>query len=229
MLPASLVPELAGLSPDGIAVVAVIADTGIDRIEAAVAAVVAAGFPVRQVEVPVAKRGQDPGPGLRALLAADLAGFDVLAEIPLTWGVTGSLDGLAEARRSGVRVAAKFRTGGLAAELYPTAIDLAGVIVACRDRAVPFKLTAGLHRAIRQTDPETGFIHHGFLNVLAACLAAHGGAPAGVVADVLRITDAVPLIEATRASRGVVRPLWTSLGSSALAEPVADLRAFGLV
>jgi len=106
-------------------------------------------IPVRQVEVAVAKRGEDPQPGLAQLLTVDLPGVTVAAEVPLTWGVLGALDTIAEARRGGAPILAKFRTGGLAAELFPSPSDLAAVIVACHERGVPFKLTAGLHRAVR--------------------------------------------------------------------------------
>ena len=44
------------------------------------------------------------------------------------------------------------------------------------DRAVPFKCTAGLHHAVRYTDPTTGFRHHGVLNILVATARA---VPAG--------------------------------------------------
>jgi hypothetical protein len=226
MLPVVVVPHVLRRTP-GSAELAVIGAAG--RLSGAVAALDGAGFRVRQVEAPVAKRGQDPVPGLRELLATELPAVDVYAEIPLTWGVTEALDVLAEARRDGRRVAAKFRTGGLAAELYPTPAELAGVIIASRDRGVPFKLTAGLHRAVRRGDPDTGFVHHGFLNILAACLAAANGAPAAAVTERLALTDAVPLIEASRAQRADHRPLWTSFGSCDLSEPVADLKAFGLV
>ncbi len=114
------------------------------------------------------------------------------AELPLTWGLMGALDTLASERAAGVRIAPKFRTGGLAAELFPTPGELAAVICACRDRELPFKLTAGLHHALRHTDPETGFTHHGFLNVLAADLVAAGGAEVDEVAEVLSLTDPSP-------------------------------------
>jgi len=186
---------------------------------------------VRQVEAPVAKRGEDPQPGLSSLLAIATAFpmLDLYAEVPLTWGLLSALDAMAEARAGGVRVAAKFRTGGLAAELFPTPVELAAVICACRDRSLPFKLTAGLHRAIRHNDPETGFTHHGFLNILAAAMAAADGAEVVTVAERLGTTDPVPLIEAVRPRRSAKRPLWTGFGSCSVVEPLGDLRALGLV
>jgi hypothetical protein len=229
LVPATVVPEALRAPGLDRPPVALIGDTGIARLPAQRAALIAAGFPVGRVEAAVAKRGEDPVPGLRELLAQAEPGLDLHAEIPLTWGVTEALDLLAEARRDGIRATAKFRTGGLAAELFPTAGDLAGLIVACRERAVPFKLTAGLHRAVRHTDPETGFVHHGFLNVLTACLAAAAGEPLPSVTERLAGTDAVLLIEGTRPYRRQERPLWTSFGTCDLANPIADLRAVGLL
>jgi hypothetical protein len=183
---------------------------------------------VCQIEAPVAKRGEDPMPGVRAFLtvAAGLPGY---AEVPLTWGLLSALDALAEARAGGQPVAPKFRTGGLAAELFPTPVELAAVICACRDRALPFKLTAGLHHALRHTDPETGFLHHGFLNVLAGALAAAEGAEAADVAEVLATTDAVPLVETVRARLGLERPLWIGYGTCSIPEPLDDMRRLGLL
>jgi hypothetical protein len=196
----------------------------------AVARVIDSGATIRQIEAPVAKRGEDPQPGLRDLLAlietSHLQGY---AEIPLTWGLTAALDALAEARAAGLPVAPKFRTGGLAAELFPTPVELAAVICACRDRALPFKLTAGLHHALRHTDQETGFIHHGFLNVLVASAAAADGAEPADVAKILASGDAAPLVTAVRARSDQERPLWVGFGSCSIAEPVADLRILGLL
>jgi hypothetical protein len=190
-----------------------------------------AGVQVVQVEAAVAKRGQDPLPGLRDLLGAarHLGEVDIFAEIPLTWGLLGALDGIADARGSGMRIAPKFRTGGLAAELFPTPAELAAVICACAQRQLPFKLTAGLHRAVRHNDPETGFTHHGFLNLLVASLLAASGAGPVDVAERLATTDAGSLIEAVVSQRERPRPLWTGFGSCSVDEPVDDLRALGLV
>lgn len=210
--------------------IGVVGDTGPDGLGRSVQA--ADGrMEIAHVEAAVAKRGEDPQPGLRELLTllGGLRSIPGYAEIPLTWGLLAALDALAEARAGGLPVAAKFRTGGLAAELFPTPVELAAVICACRDRDLRFKLTAGLHHAVRYTDPETGFVHHGFLNVLVATLAAARGAEVAEVAEILAATDPVPLVEPARALRDEDRPLWDGFGSSELTGPVTDLRQLGLL
>ncbi|KKJ98031.1 hypothetical protein [Micromonospora sp. HK10] len=234
LLPASLIEagELSGLvDPAEAFVIGLIGDTGVARLPVALSFLAPDGVTARQVEAPVAKRGEDPQPGLAELikLAEQRGGTAVYAEIPLTFGLMGALDTIADARAGGLPVAAKFRTGGLAAELFPTPVELAAVICACRDRELPFKLTAGLHHAIRHRDPETGFTHHGFVNVLAATLAAAGGAEVDEVAELLAATDAVRVVERVRAHRDDERPLWVGYGSCSISEPLTDLIRLGLV
>jgi hypothetical protein len=231
LVPTSVLDELTRVRDRDDVEIALVADSGLDRLAEAVVALTRAGTSVQRVEAAVAKRGEDPLPGLRRLLAVgeELAGVQVFAEIPLTWGLIDALDAMAGIVSGSVPVAAKFRIGGLAAELFPTPVSLAGVICACRDRNIRFKLSAGLQRAIRHNDPETGFTHHGVLNVLAACLTAATGASLGAVADLLAATDAVPVVELVRAGRGLARPLWTGFSSSLPGELLPDLRAFGLL
>ncbi|MGH3655991.1 MAG: hypothetical protein ACRDUA_04985 [Micromonosporaceae bacterium] len=230
---ASQVAELPGDPGFG---VGVIGDGGLDRL----AAVLDGAVDVRQVEIAVAKRGEDPLPGLRALTAwAQERPVDVYAEIPLTWGCVAALDHLAE-----VGVAyPKFRTGGLAAELFPSPEDLAAVIVACAARGLRFKLTAGLHHAVRHQDPVTGFTHHGFLNVLVAASEAARGSGVATVAEALRVTepeqvrlavqqtsDAVPRPAGVVGRTGdTERPLWVGFGSCSIHEPLDDLVALHLI
>lgn len=117
----------------------------------------------------------------------------------------------------------KFRTGGLAAEFFPAPETLAAAIAGCRRRGLHFKLTAGLHQAIRHRDPVHGFDHHGFLNVLVAAAEAAEGAPTEDLAATLASTDAAAI--AKRARRVLNRPrlLWTGFGSCSIAEPLDDL------
>jgi hypothetical protein len=212
-------------------VVGLIGDTGVAGLPTALQKVRTAGWTVSQLEVAVAKRGEDPQPGLQALrrIAAEAPDIAVYAEIPLTWGLLAALDTTAEDRTAGLRIAPKFRTGGLAAELFPTPVELAAVISACRDRELPFKLTAGLHHAMRHTDPETGFTHHGFLNVLVATAAAVEGAEVAEVAEVLGATHPMPLVEPVRSRRTAARPLWAGFGSCSVMDPLTDLIRFGLI
>jgi hypothetical protein len=208
----------------------IVGDTGIDALPG-----VARALPdrarLRPIEVAVAKRGEDPQPGLARLVDVALAlpGVACFAEIPLTWGLLAALDAVARVRAGGVDLMPKFRTGGLAAELFPTPVELAAVICACRDRGLRFKLTAGLHHAIRYTDPETGLVHHGFLNVLAAVAAADAGADVADVAPVLAGTDPVLLVEPVRRIVDQERPLWIGFGTCSIADPLHDLVRLGLL
>lgn len=231
LVPASVLAEVAALlGPDEAVDVGVIGDVPISRL----AELLAEADPrlrLRQVEVAVAKRGEDPQYGLDELLR--LIGrrddLDVYAEVPLTWGLLRALDTLAQERVAGRRIAAKFRTGGLAAELFPTPVELAAVICACRDRELPFKLTAGLHHAMRHIDPETGFTHHGFVNVLVATGVAADGGEVTDVAELLAATEPTPLLAPTRLTLDSARRLWCGFGSCSVLEPVTDLVRLGLV
>lgn len=148
-------------------------------------------------------------------------GKPVFAEIPFG-------DDALEAIR-GTAFTPKFRTGGLAAEFFPSPETLAGAIAGCRLRGLQFKLTAGLHQAMRHRDPVTGFDHHGFLNVLVAAADAADGAVTADLAETLASTDAADL--ADRARRVLPRPraLWTGYGSCSIDEPLGDLIDLGLL
>jgi hypothetical protein len=228
LVPASLVG--ADLPARGMPV-ALIGDVALSAVGVAVEKLRASGAEVRHLEAAVARRGEDPQPGLADLWA--LAGrnddLPVYAEIPLSWGLLSALDTVAAARADGVRIAPKFRVGGLAAELFPTPVELAAVVCACRDRELPFRLAAGIRHAIRHTDPETGFTHHGFLNVLAASVLAFDGGEVAEVAEALAATHPVPLVEATRGRRQETRPLFVGFGSVNVVEPLTELVRLGLI
>ncbi|GIE49373.1 hypothetical protein Ani05nite_29070 [Amorphoplanes nipponensis] len=228
LVPSSLVN--LDLSPRGL-MVGVVNDAAIGALPAVVAKLRAGGAEVARVEAAVARRGEDPQPGLSALgaLAVETPELDVYAEIPLSWGLLAGLDTVAAQRADGLRIAPKFRVGGLAAELFPTPVELAAVICACRDRNLPFKLAAGLRHALRHTDPETGFTHHGFLNVLVASAAASDGGEVAEIAEALAATHPVPLVEPARARRDEPRPLWVGFGAYHVLEPLTELIRLGLI
>ncbi len=68
------------------------------------------------------------------------------------------------------RVCLKFRTGGLTASSIVGSENLARAFRLARDERVPFKLTAGLHLALRHYDRQVGTDLFGFINVFSAAV-----------------------------------------------------------
>lgn len=122
----------------------------------------------------------------------------------------------------------KHRTGGIEAHLFPSPEQLAAVLVEAVAARIPFKLTAGLHEAVRYTNPATGFTHHGFLNIAMATEAARAHEPAERVARLLTETGPAPLVELAKASDGSWRESFTSFGTCSVGEPAASLERLGL-
>ncbi|MET1133564.1 MAG: hypothetical protein ABWX60_09100 [Aeromicrobium sp.] len=107
----------------------------------------------------------------------------------------------------------KLRCGG---EFVPTVDEVAEAIVHCVEHGRPFKLTAGLHSAIAHDGA------HGFVNIMAAVVAAARGA------------DPTPVLTAGAddldlESLGESRRLFRSIGTCSIDEPLSDLRALGLL
>lgn len=127
----------------------------------------------------------------------------------------------------------KFRTGGVDAEAFPSAGELAAGIGAALDRELRFKCTAGLHHAVRHRDPDTGFEHHGFLNVLLATRASLDGASPAEVVDVLEDGDARHVATGVQElgpdALGSARRWFTGFGSCSVLEPLEDLIDLGLL
>jgi hypothetical protein len=131
------------------------------------------------------------------------------------------------------RYQAKFRTGGVRADLHPDEAELAAAIKAVVDAGVPFKATAGLHHAVRNTDPETGFEQHGFLNLLLAVDAAlRGGDEAGLAAalaerDSAAVAARVAGLDDARAE--AARARFLSFGTCSITDPLTELVSLGLL
>jgi hypothetical protein len=139
---------------------------------------------------------------------------------------------------------AKVRTGGVKPEAIPAVGDVAAFILACAERRLPFKATAGLHHPVRAPRPLTyeadapRAVMHGFLNVfLAAAFAWHGDRD---VEPVLAETDPAAFRFDDRARwrdrsldagqvRDARRHFAHSFGSCSFDEPVRDLEALGLL
>lgn len=124
----------------------------------------------------------------------------------------------------------KLRCGGLSGENFPSIEEVADFLSVINAGAASFKATAGLHNAVRHIDEETGFTHHGFLNLLIAVSRLISG---GDVHEALASTDGKALAEEATALTEhealSVRGVFASYGSCSLTDPVADLEELGLL
>jgi hypothetical protein len=179
----------------------------------------------------------------RELPAASItSGVAIFVEVPISDDPAPLLDAI---RDAGIR--AKVRTGGTSADAFPTAQQVARFIRRCVERDIIFKATAGLHHPLRAEyrltyapDGAQGTMF-GFLNVLlATMIAREGGVQRDVTAALeerdpaaLTATDEAVVwrgrafrIASLRAGR--TRSI-TGFGSCSFREPVADLKALGLL
>jgi hypothetical protein len=216
--------ELAALDATGVAVSVVV--PGPDEVAGVPARAAAAGVALAGLEV---KLGGTAGPAAQvAAIAAAAAGLPTHVEVPRPGG-TGWAEVLDAVATHGLRL--KFRTGGTEAAAFPSEEEVATWIAAAVARAIPFKCTAGLHNAVRHTGRDTGFEHHGYLNILLATARAVAGADHATLVATLAERDATTLADAVRADADLAaaRAAFTSYGSCSVAEPYDDLVALGLV
>jgi hypothetical protein len=127
----------------------------------------------------------------------------------------------------------KFRTGGTTADVFPDEATVASVVVDAVRVGAPMKFTAGLHHAVRFRDAQTGFEHHGFVNLMVAAHAALGGAGEHDVASILhqRSGDdlAAEIASWSPEDAKAVRRVFVSFGCCGVTDPVRDLISLGLL
>jgi hypothetical protein len=144
---------------------------------------------------------------------------EVYVEIP-----AADPDELPALARLGLR--AKVRCGG---STVPAVEALADFVRSSRGHGVVFKATAGLHHPVRRSG------EHGFLNLLAAALFADDEEEALADEDATAFRLAADAFAWRHRSAGadevalVRRELFVGFGSCSVAEPVADLRALGIL
>ncbi|MFI8221241.1 hypothetical protein [Streptomyces sp. NPDC085932] len=227
VLPDKLVRGLKGLIPSGVTVpLSMTLPGGPVGLPKACAAVTSLPVDLQSVEVAVANESD----AVDAVIAlADESGdLDVYVEIPRDDRAPSVLDAVSE---HGLR--AKFRTGGVRAEFYPDEAELAASVAAAVRVGVAYKATAGLHHAVRNTDPDTGFEQHGFLNVLLATATLLDGGDENDARAVLADRDgpglAARLRDLTPGIATAARAAFTSFGTCSITEPLAELVELGLV
>jgi hypothetical protein len=168
-------------------------------------------------------------------------GSVLYVEVPLDPDPAPLLDAIAAAN-----VRAKARTGGITTDTIPSSAHVARFLAGCTERGIVLKCTAGLHHPIRARHPLTyapdapSGLMHGFVNVfLAGAYLLHGMPEAGAVA----VLDEGDFAAFKFDDKGVTwhghtlaidqlaaaRAYATSFGSCSFDEPVADLRAAGVL
>jgi hypothetical protein len=155
----------------------------------------------------------------------------VFVEVPYGPGWVGAVEVIEAAGLHG-----KIRTGGLEPDAFPTAGRLAEQLSVLIEADLPFKATAGLHRAWpnRVTDAQGRTLHHhGFLTLMMAVEALIDGAGTEAAVDLLQLDDPGRLYTAMQgwdlAAATRVRRRFHSFGCCAVTEPVDDLVALGLL
>ncbi|HEX5522171.1 MAG TPA: hypothetical protein VFX53_01885 [Pedococcus sp.] len=188
----------------------------------------------RQVEVAAVEVGW--APEWRDLDLLDLTGDATLVlEVPRGHDQERALDDIAAEAADGTRVLAKFRTGATPAWDWPDEQELAAFLVGAAERGLPFKLTGGLHHAVRGSHTVHGHSEeqHGLLNVLVGVAVATVAPSPDRVAEVLAQRDPAPLVREVAAlgphDVARVRRLFTSYGCCGVTDPVAELSALHLI
>jgi hypothetical protein len=136
----------------------------------------------------------------------------------------------------------KLRTGGVTADAFPTAEQVAWAIMAARDAGIPMKATAGLHHPIRRYDENVQTKMHGFLNVFGAgVLALSHGLDQDQIQAIVEDEDPANFIfnEADFSWKNFTASIEQiaqvrqggiiSFGSCSFDEPREDLRMLGLL
>ena len=222
--------EWAGLTrggDEGPLRLGVILDTGLDGLDVALTEIASdPALALEMLEIP-APSAEAVDATLEALTGFEPAAFLEGPRSPEWVKAVGAVN------QPGRLRGAKVRCGGARADLFPSPEELAAFVCACFEHGVPFKATAGLHGAGRHTDPETGFVHHGFLNLLLAAVAAAMGASVDDVATVLATTDGQALAAEARGISGrslsAARLLFRAYGSCSTSEPLEEAAALGLL
>jgi len=167
-------------------------------------------------------------PDWRQLLVAEVP---VVVELGLGDAQARGLDDIAAAVDEEHDVTAKFRTGATPTWPWPDERALGGFLDAVVLHGLPFKLTGGLHHAVRGT--HGGEPMHGLLNVLLATHEALNGAEAHELAGELARQDTEVVVTALSSlptdDAERVRASFTAFGCCGVLDPLTELRALGLV
>ena len=169
-------------------------------------------------------------------------GSMLFVENPTTMPVLESVTPIAEAG-----ACAKLRMGGVTANAIPATGPVAAFLVACAQRGMRLKATAGLHHAVRGEyrltyDPRSASAcMHGFVNFFLAATAAYNNAHEDIVVAILEDGDRSHFSAiaggirwcnesfSTEAIQRMRRQFAISFGSCSFEEPMEEMRSMGWI
>jgi hypothetical protein len=158
-------------------------------------------------------------------------GLKVSLEVPRGAEQEKALADIAADASDSVPLQAKFRTGATPDWPWPDEAELATFLRTAIDHDLGFKLTGGLHHAVRGT--HDGEEQHGVLNLLVAVRWALNGEDVDELVPLLAERDPAVLVpQVTRmsaADAAIVRAFLTSYGCCDVTDPVGELADLGLV
>lgn len=223
---AELITELARAKPAEPVPLSLVCDTGLGGVPKALSIIEGRQeiLALRMVEMPAPSDVDD----IWLERVSEFVPEDVVRVVEPRRGGEGWLGGVKRVAEHGCWP--KLRCGGETAESFPSVDVVADFLAVACTLHVPFKATTGLHKAVRGTDEDTGFTHHGFLNLLVATARSLSGRD---VHEALASTDSAALArEANSLSEDAaqaVRDVFASCGSRTLGEAVAELEAMELL
>ncbi|MGP4018512.1 hypothetical protein [Saccharopolyspora sp. 5N708] len=223
---AELITELAKVKPSVPVPLSLVCDTGLGGVPKALSIIEGRQelLALRMVEMPAPSDVDD----IWLERVSEFVPEDIIRVVEPRRGGNGWLDGIRRVAEHGCWP--KLRCGGQTAESVPSVDVITDFLAVAGTLDVPFKATTGLHAAVRSADPETGFIHHGFLNLLVATARSLSGKD---VRAALASTDGAALAEEATAlsddAANAVRDVFASYGSCSLQNPVTDLEGLGLL
>jgi hypothetical protein len=166
------------------------------------------------------------------------AGLDAKAltlEVPRGAGHVDAVADVAKDSSDSVALQAKFRTGATPSWPWPDETELATFIRTAIDHDLGFKLTGGLHHAVRTTVADDALQpeHHGLLNVITAVRWALNGEDVDELTPLLAERDPAVLVQhVTRmsvADASIVRAFFTAYGCCRVTDPIRELTALNLL
>ena len=159
------------------------------------------------------------------------SGVPQTLEVPRGDAQAGAVADIAADASDDRPLQAKFRTGATDTWAWPDEQELATFVRTAVDHDLGFKLTGGLHHAVRGT--HDGQEQHGLLNVLVAVRWALNGDDVDDLVPLLAERDPAVLVpHVTRmsaADAAIVRAFFPAYGCCSVTDPITELAALGLL